>query len=85
MDTITWVILFLCLGFVLVLTYTRQFPWLLKVGRNMILGAGGMLAANAALAALGVAVGVNVITALVVGVLGVPGFLMLYLASVLVG
>jgi len=85
MDTITWVLLFLCLGFVAVLAYTRQFPWLLKVGRNMILGAGGMLAANAALTTLGVAVGVNVITMLVVGVLGVPGFLMLYLASVMVG
>ncbi|MCL2364045.1 MAG: pro-sigmaK processing inhibitor BofA family protein [Defluviitaleaceae bacterium] len=84
MDTITWVMLFLCLGFVVVLAYTRQFPWLLKVGRNMILGAGGMLAANAALTTLGLAVGVNVITMLVVGVLGVPGFLMLYLASVLI-
>ena len=85
MDTTTWVLLFLCLGFVVALAYTRQFPWLLKVGRNMILGAGGMLAANAALATLGLAVGVNVITMLVVGVLGVPGFMMLYLASVMVG
>ena len=85
MDTVWWVVAFFCLGFVGFLAYTRQFPWLLKVGRNMILGAGGILAANWALASLGLAVGVNIITTLVIGVLGAPGFLMLYFAQLLVG
>ncbi|MCL2605097.1 MAG: pro-sigmaK processing inhibitor BofA family protein [Defluviitaleaceae bacterium] len=85
MDTLTWVILVLCLCFVAFLLYTRQFKWLLRVGRNMVLGAAGILAANALLAGIGLAVGVNAITAMVVGVLGLPGFMMLYLAQLLVG
>lgn len=85
MDTIMWVILGLCLCFAGFLLYTRQFRWLLKVGRNMILGAAGILAANALLAGVGLAVGINLITAMVVGVLGIPGFMMLYLAQLLVG
>jgi inhibitor of the pro-sigma K processing machinery len=85
MEAYMWVIIVLGVGFVGFLLYTRQIPWLLKVGRNMVLGAGGIMAANAALATLGLAVGINLVTALVIGVLGVPGFLMLYLAQLLIG
>ena len=85
MDTMMWVILGLAVSFAGLLLYTRQFSWLLKVGRNMIIGAGGIFLANMALAGVGLAVGVNVITALVIGVLGVPGFMMLYFAQMLVG
>ena len=85
MDTTMWILLALCLGFLLFLLYTRQFSWLLRVGRNMLLGAVGMITANMALAGIGLAVGVNVITTMIIGVLGIPGFLMLYLAQLLVG
>ncbi|MCL2187855.1 MAG: pro-sigmaK processing inhibitor BofA family protein [Defluviitaleaceae bacterium] len=85
MDTMMWVIIALCACFGGFLLYTRQFTWLLKVGRNMILGAAGILGANALLAGVGLAVGVNIITALIIGVLGIPGFMMLYLAQLLVG
>jgi inhibitor of the pro-sigma K processing machinery len=85
MDTIMWVILALGVGFAGFLLYTRQFKWLLKVGRNMVLGAAGIIAANAMLSGVGLAVGVNFITAMVVGVLGIPGFMMLYLARLLMG
>jgi inhibitor of the pro-sigma K processing machinery len=85
MDAFVWLVGALGVGFVALLLYSRQFRWLGRVGRNMLLGTGGMLAANAALATAGLAVGVNLITALVVGVLGVPGFLMLYLAQLMVG
>jgi len=85
MDVFTGILAALGIGFTAFLLYTRQFKWLLKVGRNMLLGAGGMLAANAALAAIGLAVGINLVTTLVVGVLGVPGFMMLYIAQLLIG
>ena len=85
MDTILWVIVGLCAAFFIFLLYTRQFKWLLKVGRNMLLGTVAILAANAMLAGAGLAVGLNVITAMVIGVLGVPGFIMLYLAQLLMG
>jgi len=80
-----WIILGSCVGFVGFLLYTWQFKWLLKVGRNMILGVAGIIGANMALSGLGLAVGVNLITAMVIGILGIPGFLMLYLAQLLVG
>jgi inhibitor of the pro-sigma K processing machinery len=83
MDTLLWVILALCICFVVFLLYTRQFKWLLRVGRNMLLGVVGIIAANVALAGVGLAVGVNLVTSLVVGVLGIPGFLMLYMAQLL--
>ena len=85
MDTIMWVIIGLGACFAGFLLYTRQFGWLLRVGRNMILGAAGILGTNALLAGVGLAVGVNLVTALIIGVLGVPGFMMLYLAQLLVG
>ena len=87
MSPALWIAVAIGLCFVLFLAYTRQFKWLLKVGRNMVLGIIGILAANFALlqAGLSLAVGANLITALVVGVLGIPGFTMLYLAQLLVG
>ena len=85
MDTMMWVLLAIGLVFFGILLYSRQFNWLLKVGRNMILGTASLLGANALLAGVGLAVGVNIITALIIGVLGIPGFMMLYLAQLLIG
>ena len=87
MTPVLWAAAAIALCFVLFLLYTRQFKWLLKVGRNMVLGIAGILAANFALlqAGLTLAVGANFITALIIGVLGIPGFTMLYLAQLLVG
>ena len=88
MGTIVWMFIALGAGFLAYVVYSRQLRWLLTVVRNGILGVVGMLGLNALLAGFtsaGVAVGVNVITVLVVGLLGLPGFLLLYAASVLVG
>jgi len=76
------------IGFLAYVVYSGQLRWLLAVVRNGVLGIAGILGFNALLAgftAAGVAVGVNIITVLVVGLLGLPGFLLLYAASVLVG
>jgi inhibitor of the pro-sigma K processing machinery len=71
-------LLTLCAIFLAYLLYTRQMRWLGGVLRNATLGVAGMLAANYLLACWGLAVGVNVVTAAVVGVLGAPGFALLY-------
>jgi len=73
------------LGFFVYLLYTGQFKWLLGVVRNMVLGIVGILGLNVLLSGMGLAVGVNAITVLVVGLLGLPGFLFLYAAQFLVG
>jgi len=85
MDNLMFFIAFLGVGFLGYLLYTQQLKWLLGVVRNMAVGVAGILVANLALAGMGIAVGVNAITLLVVGLLGAPGFLLLYVSRVLVG
>ncbi|MCL1878260.1 MAG: pro-sigmaK processing inhibitor BofA family protein [Defluviitaleaceae bacterium] len=65
-------------GFLAYLIYTRQHKWLVSVVRNSALGIGGILLANFALSGTGIAVGINALTVLVVGILGAPGFVLLY-------
>ena len=84
MDSIMWLIAALGFGFLAYLFYTRQFKWMFSVVRNMGIGVGGILGANFILAGMGISVGVNAITALVVGLLGVPGFLLLYATQLLI-
>ncbi|MCL2570824.1 MAG: pro-sigmaK processing inhibitor BofA family protein [Defluviitaleaceae bacterium] len=85
MGTMMWLALALGAGFLAYLIYTRQFGWLIRVARNMALGVGGMLIFNLMLSGFGLTVGINVITTLVVGLLGAPGFLLLYGTQMIVG
>jgi len=85
MDSFMWLILALGAGFLAYLLYTRQFGWLIRVVRNMALGVAGMLVFNLMLVGMGLSVGINAVTALVVGLLGAPGFLLLYAAQMMVG
>jgi inhibitor of the pro-sigma K processing machinery len=70
--------------FLAYLIYTRQFRWLFGLLKNAALGAIGLLAGNFALASLGLAVGINVLTVLVVGLLGLPGLMLLYVTKLMV-
>ena len=85
MDSIMWLMLALGAGFVAYLLYTRQLGWLIRVMRNMALGVVGILVFNFLLTGFELGVGVNAITALVVGLLGAPGFMMLYAAQMMIG
>ena len=85
MDPIIWLMAAFGIGFFVYLLYTGQFKWLFGVLRNMALGIVGILGLNVLLSGIGLAVGVNVITVLVVGLLGLPGFLFLYAAQFFVG
>jgi len=85
MDSIMWLMLALGAGFLAYLLYTRQFGWLVRVVRNMALGVAGMLVFNLMLNGFGLSVGINAVTALVVGLLGAPGFMMLYAAQMMIG
>jgi hypothetical protein len=67
--------------FVGYLLYTRQFKWLFGFARSAFLGAVGILAANTLLIPAGIAVGVNAMTLFIVGILGLPGLLLLYAAQ----
>ena len=80
-----WLMLALGAGFLAYLLYSRQFGWLLRVGRNMAFGVAGMLLFNFILTSFDLSVGINAITALVVGLLGAPGFLLLYATQMMIG
>jgi len=84
MDIIIWAMIAFGLVFFAYLLYTGQFRWLFGVVRNMVLGVVGILGLNILLSGMGLAVGVNIITVLVVGLLGIPGFLFLYAAQLIV-
>lgn len=84
MNTFLWVAA-LGGGFLAYLIYSKQYEWLLGVLRNAAIGVAGILAANFALGGLGIAVGVNALTVIIVGVLGAPGFVLLYAARWLLG
>jgi len=80
-----WLVLALGIGFLAYLLYTRQFGWLLRVIRNMAIGTAAMLVFNLMLGGFGLSVGINAVTTLVVGLLGAPGFLLLYAAQMMIG
>ena len=83
MDPVILLALAASIVFLLYLMYTGQFKWLVGVVRNMALGIIGILGINTLLSSMGVAVGVNAITILSIGLLGIPGLLLLYATQLL--
>ena len=73
------------MGLVAILFFSRQIKVIFNVARSAAVGVLGILACNMLLAPMGLAVGVNLMTVFIVGVLGVPGFLLLYLTQWMVG
>jgi len=73
------------MGLVAILFFNRQIKMVFNLARNAAIGVAGILACNMLLAPMGVAVGVNLMTVFIVGVLGIPGFLLLYLTQWMVG
>ena len=83
MDLLIWLILACIIGFFGYVLYTRQGKWLLSVVRNMVLGTIGILVLNFLLIDAGVTIGINLITTMIVGLLGVPGFFLLFATQIL--
>lgn len=76
-NTIFYMI-FGCAAFIVVLFFSKPLAILFKIFIRGIIGALGMYAVNFILLPLSISVGVNLLTALSVGVLGIPGFITLY-------
>ena len=74
-------------GLLAVLFFYRQLRFLLLIVRNAIVGGLGLFVVNWLMDVsgiydlMGMAVGINPVTVFVVGVLGVPGFALLYLTQ----
>ena len=72
-----------CVVLVIVMLFSNPLKALARVAVSGAAGAMGMLAVNTMLAPFGVSVGINLITVLIVGILGIPGFIMLYVTSLI--
>ncbi|MCL2853425.1 MAG: pro-sigmaK processing inhibitor BofA family protein [Defluviitaleaceae bacterium] len=70
-----------CVVLIIYLLFSNPLKMLVRVALGGAAGVVGMLAMNTFLAPLGVFVGINPVTVLLVGILGLPGFAMLYIAS----
>lgn len=86
MDTSTVILLMILAGlcFLAYLLYTRQVKWVFNLLRNGVIGCACILAANYLLAFSGITVGVNLLSAFVVGILGIPGFFLLYITQFMI-
>lgn len=62
-------------------TFSEPLKLLLKAALNTALGLAALLAVNATAAYTGIELGLNLFNALVVGVLGVPGLVLLILVQ----
>ncbi len=69
-----------CMLFMLFIVFSEPFKLGFRFLLNSVFGCAFMWVANALLVPTGVSLGVNVVTACTVGILGLPGFLLLYAA-----
>ncbi|MDR1066312.1 MAG: pro-sigmaK processing inhibitor BofA family protein [Clostridiales bacterium] len=81
MNNIIMIMIIVCFAAFICLTVSRPLKALFHVVAGSALGAIGISVFNSLLAPVGVTVGFNVITALISGVLGIPGFFMLYIMA----
>jgi len=73
------------MGLVAILFFNRQLKAVFSVVRNAALGGIGIWLCNMLLAPFGLAVGINLLTVFIVGILGIPGFMLLYLTQWMIG
>lgn len=76
----TLFIVLACIGVLLIGAVRKRLEWLLNVVMRSILGTLAIYFINMALAGLGISlgVGINAVTLLTTGILGIPGLLALY-------
>lgn len=81
-QMIVWMIIG-CIFFVVYVMFSRQFHAIFKMLLRGTVGCIGFILCNSLLSAYGLTVGINLLTAFVVGILGLPGFITLYAAQFL--
>ncbi len=77
-DTLIYILIGVLALSALVTVFGKALKTLIKVGFKSILGTIAIFTADFFLSPIGFSVGINIFTALVTGVLGIPGFIMLY-------
>ncbi|NLL70456.1 MAG: hypothetical protein GX238_04915 [Epulopiscium sp.] len=81
-TVLLWMILICCFILVLII-FAKPVKLLLKVVRNGLLGMAGIWILNFLFSSFQLQVGINWITGLVIGILGIPGVVLLYLLKII--
>lgn len=79
-QAIMWMIV-CCVVFAMFLLFGKSLRFVTRSAARALIGAVSMAVCNTLLAPLGVVVGINALTLFVVAVLGAPGFVTLYITS----
>ena len=84
-ESIIISMLVLCGIITVVIIFAEPLKYLLKLVINSALGAGAIFVINMALGGVGLDVGINMVTVLTAGVLGIPGIAALYIVRLMLG
>lgn len=79
-QTIFWMAV-ACLVFIGLLIFAKPLKVLVRIMVQGVLGCIGIFLMNFLMGSFGVSVGINILTAFIIGVLGLPGFVLLYAAG----
>lgn len=82
-QVIGWMII-ACLLFVVFIIFSKPLKKLAKVCINSVIGVSALFITNFLLSPFGISVGINIYTALITGILGIPGFIGLYIVSIII-
>lgn len=81
-QVIGWMII-ACLLFIVFVLFSKPLKAIAKICINSVIGVSALFIGNFILAPFGLGVGINVFTALVTGILGIPGFICLYILNII--
>lgn len=82
-ERVIYIMIAICVLFLFLSIFGNAFKSIIKIALRSIAGTTAIIAANYALASTGFFIGVNLFTALTIGILGIPGFFALYAAGLI--
>ena len=84
-DSIIITLLVLCGILTVAIVFSEPLKHLLKLLANSVFGAAAMFAINTVFGFTGLGVGINMVTIITAGVLGLPGIAALYIVRIILG
>ena len=84
-DSIIITLLVLCGILTVAIVFSEPLKHLLKLLANSVFGAVAMFAINTVFGFTGLGVGINMVTIITAGVLGLPGIAALYIVRIILG
>ena len=84
-ESVIIIMLVLCGIATVVMIFSEPLKYLLRIVANSVFGAVAMFAINTVFGFTGLGVGINLVTVLTAGLLGLPGIAALYIVRIILG